>query len=97
MATLSLTTHFTMTVDDDDDHVVTGGSTTAADTFTITHFKDQRFAVAGTTLVTLWDDSENIDTFDFLWIESDVAVDIQLVCNEGGDVAGSDLENFKYC
>lgn len=93
MATLSLTTHFTMTVDDDDDHVVTGGSTTAADTFTITHFKDQRFAVAGTTLVTLWDDSENIDTFDFLWIESDVAVDIQLVCNEGGDVAGSDLEN----
>ena len=38
MATLSLTTHFTVDIDDDDSHTITGGSTTATDSITITHY-----------------------------------------------------------
>ena len=38
MATLSLTTHFTVDIPDDDSHTITGGSTTATDSITITHY-----------------------------------------------------------
>jgi hypothetical protein len=31
--------------------------------------------------------------FDFLWVEADQTVELQLVCNEGGTVSGSDLQN----
>ena len=34
-----------------------------------------------------------IGDFDFLWIESDQAGEIQLVCNEGGDLSGDNIEN----
>ena len=93
MPTLSLTTHFTVSMDDDDAHVVAGGSTTAADTFTINYYDDKRITVADAGLVTLWDDDSTVSNFDFLWIESNVAVEIQLLCNEGGTLAGNNIEN----
>tara|TARA_Y100001963_G_scaffold37978_1_gene53021 strand:- start:194 stop:691 length:498 start_codon:yes stop_codon:yes gene_type:complete len=94
MATLSLTTHFTVSITDADDaRTITGGSTSAADTITITHYYDQRFSIANTTLVELWSDSNATSDFDFLWIESDAAVEIQLVCNEGGDLSNNNIEN----
>ena len=43
MATLSLTTHFTVDIPDDDSHTITGGSTTATDSITITHYFDNKF------------------------------------------------------
>tara|TARA_R110000824_G_scaffold71856_3_gene183799 strand:- start:2476 stop:2970 length:495 start_codon:yes stop_codon:yes gene_type:complete len=93
MPTLSLTTHFTVSMDDDDAHVVAGGSTTAADTFTINYYDDKRITVADAGLVTLWNDDSTVSNFDFLWIESNVAVEIQLLCNEGGTLAGNNIEN----
>ena len=94
MATLSLTTHFTVSITDADDaRTITGGSTSAADTITVTHYYDQRFSIAGTTLQELWSDSNAIGNFDFLWIESDAAVEIQLLCNEDGVIGDSVLEN----
>lgn len=94
MATLSLTTHFTVSITDaDDERTITGGSTSASDSITITHYYDQRFSIANTTLVELWSDSTATSDFDFLWIESDAAVEIQLVCNEGGDLSNNNIEN----
>ena len=93
MATLSLTTHFTVTIDDDDNHAVTGGSTTASDSITVNYYDDNRITVADSTLATLWSDSSNVADFDFLWIEADAAVEIQLVVNENGVIGGSNLEN----
>tara|TARA_R100001082_G_scaffold93453_1_gene60264 strand:- start:51 stop:548 length:498 start_codon:yes stop_codon:yes gene_type:complete len=94
MATLSLTTHFTVSITDADDaRTITGGSTSAADSITSTHYYDQRFSIANTTLVELWSDSTATSDFDFLWIESDAAVEIQLLCNEGGDLSGNNIEN----
>ena len=93
MPTLSLTTHFTVSIDDDDAHIVAGGSTTTADTFTINYYDDKRITVADAGLVTLWNDDSTVSNFDFLWIESNVAVEIQLLCNEGGTLAGNNIEN----
>lgn len=93
MATLSLTTHFTVTIDDDDNHAVTGGSTTASDSITVNYYDDNRITIADSTLATLWSDSSNVADFDFLWIEADAAVEIQLVCNEGGDLSNNNIEN----
>jgi len=92
MATLSLTTHFTVDIPDDDSHTITGGSTTATDSITITHYFDKRYSITNGTLVEVWNDTM-LDDFDFLWVESDQVVEIQLMCNEGGTVAGSNLEN----
>ena len=89
MPTLSLMTHFTVSIDDDDAHIVAGGSTTTADTFTINYYDDKRITVADAGLVTLWNDDSTVSNFDFLWIESNVAVEIQLLCNEGGTLAGN--------
>ncbi len=83
MATLSLTTHFTVDIPDDDSHTITGGSTTATDSITITHYFDKRYSIATGTgnVTTIWSDSLLAD-FDFLWIEADQTVQIQLMCNE---------------
>ena len=88
----SYTTHFTVDIPDDDTHTITGGSTTATDSITITHYFDRRYSITNTTLTEVWNDTM-LGDFDFLWIESDQAVEIQLMCNEGGTVAGSNLEN----
>ena len=93
MATLSLTTHFTVTVDDDDSHVVTGGSTSTAASITVNYYDDNRITISDSSLATLWSDSSNVADFDFLWIEADAAVEIQLVCNEGGDLSNNNIEN----
>ena len=93
MPTLSLTTHFTVTMDDDDAHVVTGGSTSTADAFTINYYDDKRITIANSGLATLWNDDSAVGDFDFLWIEADVAVEIQLLCNEGGTLSGNNIEN----
>ena len=69
MATLSLTTHFTVDIPDDDSHTITGGSTTATDSITITHYFDRRYSITNNTLVEVWNDTLLAD-FDFLWIES---------------------------
>ena len=93
MATLSLTTHFTVDIDDDDSHTITGGSTTATDSFTITHYFDKRYSLANAaTAIEIWSDSLLAD-FDFLWIEADQTVEIQLVCSEGGTISGGDLQS----
>ena len=92
MATLSYTTHFTVDIPDDDTHTISGGSTTATDSITVTHYFDRRYSITDTTLTEVWNDTLLAD-FDFLWIESDQAVEIQLMCNEGGTVSGSNLEN----
>ena len=98
MATLSLTTHFTVDIDDDDSHTITGGSTTATDSFTITHYFDKRYELANTaTAIEIWSDSllsgTEASDFDFLWIEADQTVEIQLVCSEGGTVSGGNLQS----
>ena len=92
MATLSYTTHFTVDIPDDDTHTITGGSTTATDSITITHYFDKRYSITNSPLTEVWNDSM-LGDFDFLWVESDQAVELQLMCNEGGTVSGSDLEN----
>ena len=94
MPNLSLTTHFSLPITDTDDaRTITGGSTTSADTIAINHYYDQRFSIGNQTLVELWSDSTATSSFDFLWIESDIAVEIQLVCNEGGTLSGDNIEN----
>ena len=103
MATLSLTTHFTVDIDDDDSHTITGGSTTATDSFTISHYFDKRYQIADETITELWSDAQmagalsgstTVGDFDFLWIESDQVGHIQLVCNEGGTLASTaDIQN----
>jgi len=93
MATVNLTTHFTVDIDDDDSHTITGGSTTSTDSITITHYFDKRYAITNAAAATeIWSDSLLSD-FDFIWIESDQTVELQLVCTEGGTIAGNDLQN----
>ena len=92
MATLSLTTYFTVDIPDDDTHSVSGGSLTSTDSVTITHYFDRRYSIANSALTEVWNDTLLTD-FDFLWVESDQAVELQLMCNEGGSISGGDLEN----
>ena len=92
MATLNLTTHFTVDIPDDDTHTITGGSTTATDAISITHYFDKRYSITNSTLTEIWNDTLLTD-FDFMWIESDQTVELQLVCNEGGTLASSNIEN----
>ena len=95
---ISLTTHFTVTVDDSDNHTISGGSTTAANTISLASeaYFDQRFIIGATTLQELWSDSNATGNFDFLWIESNAAVELQLMCNEGGTLSGNNIEN-AFC
>ena len=92
MATLSLTTYFTVDIPDDDTHTVTGGSLTSTDSITVTHYFDKRYSITNSTLAEVWNDSLLAD-FDFMWVESDQIVELQVMCNEGGTVSGSNLEN----
>ena len=85
MATLSLTTHFTVDIPDDDSHTITGGSTTATDSITITHYFDKRYSITNSTLTEIWNDTMLAD-FDFLWVEADQTV-------EGGTLSGGNIEN----
>ena len=92
MATLSLTTYFTVDIPDDDTHTVTGGSLTSTDSITVTHYFDKRYSITNSTLTEVWNDTMLAD-FYFMWVESDQIVELQVMCNEGGTVSGSNLEN----
>ena len=92
MANVNLYLKFDYT--DADGNVYSDGSTTTAKTISIDggEIFDRTYSVTTATLSTLLTD-DLISDFDFLWIESDQAGEIQFVCNEGGVIGGSDLEN----
>jgi|TARA_R100000808_G_scaffold21049_1_gene45515 hypothetical protein len=75
------------------------GSTTTARTISVAdQIFDRTYAIAdgsGGTATTIWSDStpHYIADFDFLWIESDVDGEIQLVCSEDGTLAGNNIQN----
>ena len=95
MANVNLYLKFDYT--DADGNVYSDGSTTTAKTISIDggEIFDRTYSVTPATLSTLLTD-DLISDFDFLWIESDQAGEIQFVCNEGGVIGtgdDGDLEN----
>lgn len=101
MADVSLTQHFTYTVNG---VTYTDGSLTTAQTYTIdsTQVFDKTYRISVSTVTELLscgaapDDgssSDNLANFDFLWIKSDLAGEIQFLCNEGGTVGSNNLED----
>ena len=92
MANVNLYLKFDYT--DADGNVYSDGSTTTAKTISIDggEIFDRTYSVATATLTEILSDAM-ISDFDFLWIESDQAGEIQFVCNEGGVIGGSNLEN----
>jgi len=74
---------------DSDEGAVIGGSLARARSITLGdgEVTDQRFKVAAETAVKLFDKSENeaMGDFDFLWLESDRDVLIELTTDAGGD------------
>jgi len=92
MPNVSLYAKFSYT--DGRGNVYSGGSTTTADTIaagTDAVF-DRTYSIGSTTITEILSDAM-IGDFDFLWIESNVAAEIQLVCNEGGALSGSNIQN----
>ena len=71
------------------------GSTSTAKTISIEtdDIFDRTYSIANTTITEIWSDSTQSNGFDFLWIESDQAGEIQFVCNEGGTLSGNNIEN----
>lgn len=95
MANVNLYIKFDYT--DADGNVYSDGSTTTAKTINIDggEIFDRTYSVATTTLTEILSDAI-ISDFDFLYIESDQAGEIQLVCNESGVIGtgdDGDLEN----
>tara|TARA_R100000808_G_scaffold24675_2_gene57525 strand:- start:12653 stop:13123 length:471 start_codon:yes stop_codon:yes gene_type:complete len=70
---------------DNSGNVYSDGSTSTAKQISIDKDEifDRTYAIAGGTATEILSDAKLTD-FDFLWIESNTAGDIQLVCNEGG-------------
>ena len=91
MANVNLYIKFDYT--DADGNVYSDGSTTTAKTISIDggEIFDRTYSVATATLTEILSDAM-ISDFDFLWIESVQAGEIQIVCNEGGTTGGSNLE-----
>ena len=83
MANVNLYTKFDFT--DADGNLYSDGSTTTAKTITITNGEifDRTYKIASSTITEILSDAK-IATFDFLYIESDQAAEIQLVCTHGG-------------
>ena len=83
MANVNLYTKFDFT--DADGNMYSDGSTTTAKTITITNGEifDRTYKIASSTITEILSDAK-IATFDFLYIESDQAAEIQLVCTQGG-------------
>ena len=84
MATnVNLYTKFDYT--DADGNLYSDGSTTTSKTISVTNGEifDRTYKIEHTTLTEILSDSK-IATFDFLYIESDQAAEIQLVCTQGG-------------
>ena len=91
MANVNLYLKFDYT--DADGNVYSDGSTTTAKTISIDggEIFDRTYSVATATLTEILSDAM-ISDFDFLWIESDQAGEIQIVCNESGTTGASNLE-----
>jgi hypothetical protein len=92
MASVNLYMKFDYT--DADGNLYSDGSTSTAKTISIDggEIFDRTYSIASGTITEILSDSM-IGDFDFLWIESDQAGEIQLVCNEGGTTGASNLEN----
>ena len=56
---------------------------------------DRTYSIGSTTLKEIWSDTLMAD-FDFLWIESNVDAEIQIMCNEGGTLSSSNIQN-AFC
>jgi len=92
MATVNIYQRFDVKVGS---RTYSGGSRETAQTITASTGEviDKTIEIADTTLTTLWADSDSpTGDFDFMWIVTDVACEIQLMCNEGGTIATSNLE-----
>lgn len=91
MANVNLYQKFDYT--DADGNSYADGSTSTAKTINIDtgEIFDRTYSIASGTLTEILNDDKIAD-FDFLWIESDQAGEIQLLCNQDGDVAGDDME-----
>ena len=92
MGSVNLYTKFDYT--DNAGNVYSDGSTSTAQQISIgdDEVYDRTYRIAGGTATEILNDAMLVD-FDFLWIESNTAGDIQLVCNEGGVIGGDNLEN----
>jgi hypothetical protein len=99
MASVNLYTKFDWT--DDAGNLYSDGSTSTAKTITVAggEIFDRTYKIAAVNTLTEIlscganpETGDNLGDFDFLWIESDKDGEIQLVCNEGGVIGGSDLE-----
>ena len=92
MANVNLTVQFDYT--DAAGNVYSDGSTSVAKTIAIDgdEIFDRTYAINSGTLTAILN-NDKIASFDFLWIESDQAGEVQLVCNEGGTTGASNLEN----
>ena len=92
MPNVSLYAKFSYT--DGRGNTYTDGSTTTALTVAASTDEvfDRTYSVGATTLKEIWSDTLMAD-FDFIWIESNVDAEIQLVCNEGGTLSGNNIEN----
>jgi hypothetical protein len=86
MASIQIHQYFTVTIDDREVH---GGSLSRAKTINIAddEISDQTHKLAPEAIVKIWDKAENesLADFDFLWLESDRDVKIQLTTDAGGD------------
>ena len=94
MANVNLYTKFDFT--DAAGNLYADGSTTVAkliDVGTNPDIFDRTYYIATPTTPTeIMNDTLMADGFEFLWIESDVMAEIQLVCNEGGSINTDDME-----
>ena len=93
MATVNVYMKWDYTGNDD---TYSSGSTTSAKTITTgNNVYDRTFVITASNITELWSDSVvGVADFDFLSIESNANDSyIQLVCNEGGTLAGNNIEN----
>ena len=101
MANVNLYTKFDYT--DADGNLYSDGSTTTAKTISITNGEifDRTYKIATGTGAAVGAtggpteilSNDLITSFDFLYIESDLAAEIQLICTEGGTLSGGNIEN----
>jgi hypothetical protein len=92
MANVNLYLKFDYT--DASGNVYSDGSVSAAKTINIDtgEIFDRTYSIASATITEVLSD-DKITDFDFLWIESDQAGEVQFVCNEGGTLGGDNIEN----
>ena len=82
MAAVHLYQYFVVDVDD---HPVKGGSLSKATSITLGDGKvsDATFTLVASTPTKIWDTSQTLGDFDFLWLEADFDTLIQFTINAG--------------